>query len=133
MAMQSPPLNPSARINSPEGLRVFTVSADVRATRLLRDALTELSCLVCGHAYTGAAAALMAERFLPDLMVIDIHLRDGMEAAQVIQAQLGIPVLFVGDQPDLTTSRCAPLRLTAAGQSPSPSHPRASLAVTIRS
>ena len=53
---------------------------------------------VAGIADSGRKAVQMATEVQPDLVLMDIRLRgvlDGIEAAQEIQAELGIPVVYL--------------------------------------
>ena len=91
----------------PKKLHTLIVEDDARTARALRDALAELDCPVCGHAYTGVGAALMAERFLPDLIAISTRLSDGIAAAQIMKDRVDATILFIGDPPDPATHRLA--------------------------
>jgi len=53
---------------------------------------------VAGTAYSGEEAIDLARRFLPDLVLMDIGLPgglDGIEASEILKAELDIPVIFI--------------------------------------
>jgi DNA-binding response OmpR family regulator len=60
--------------------------------------LTQLGYQVVGSAITGEEAISLAERFRPDVVLMDIQLRgpmDGTEAADAIRTGSGTPIIFV--------------------------------------
>lgn len=64
----------------------------------LKTRLTQLGYAVTATAASGVEAIQKAEDMLPDLALIDIRLRgkmNGIEAAQQIQLQLGIPIIYL--------------------------------------
>jgi PAS domain S-box-containing protein len=64
----------------------------------IQDRLDALGYEVAGHAATGEDAVLLAHKELPDLVLMDIMLRggmDGVEAAARISAELDIPVIYL--------------------------------------
>ena len=86
--------------------RILLVEDDALVARTLSEALSHLGYKVCGHAYSGIGAVLMAERLKPDLVAMDIHLSgdvDGIEAAERMQANWDIPVLFISGRADAKT------------------------------
>ena len=92
------------------GSRILLVEDDALVARSLADALTQLGYQVCGHAYSGIGAVLMAERLKPDLVTMDIHLSgdvDGIEAAERMQANWDMPVLFISGRADAKTRQRA--------------------------
>lgn len=76
--------------------------------------LSDLGYEVIGIAATAEDALRSAARQRPDLVLMDITLRergDGIEAAQRLKEQLGIPVLFVTAHADgATMERAAALK-----------------------
>jgi DNA-binding NarL/FixJ family response regulator len=90
--------------------RVLILEDDAVTAMSLNNALTELGYEVCGHAYSGEGALLMAERTMPDLVVADIRLGgvvDGIEAARRIKEKFGVNVVFTSALMDPATFRRA--------------------------
>ncbi len=78
--------------------KVLIVEDDSTIAEHLRNALTELNYASGGCAHTGEEAVTEAVETGPDIVLMDIMLRgdmDGIEAAQQIRSQLGIPVIYL--------------------------------------
>ena len=73
-------------------------------TRLeIEELLNELGYEVAGQAETGEEAIAMARELNPDLILMDVVMPGGMngiDAARVIKAELGIPIVFISGYGD---------------------------------
>ena len=73
-------------------------------TRLeIEGMLTDLGYDVAGQAETGAEAVAMARELNPDLILMDVEMpgeMNGIDAARVIKAELGTPIVFVSGHDD---------------------------------
>lgn len=80
------------------------ITEDERITALdLQFALEELGFEVVGNVATGEESIQAAREFLPDLILMDIHLKTdmlGTEAADCIVSELDIPVIFLSAYSD---------------------------------
>jgi diguanylate cyclase (GGDEF)-like protein/PAS domain S-box-containing protein len=80
------------------------ITEDERVTALdLQFALEELGFEVVGNVATGEESIQAAREFLPDLILMDIHLKTdmlGTEAADCIVSELDIPVIFLSAYSD---------------------------------
>lgn len=79
-------------------LRILTVEDQAVEAMALTEILLSLGHEVCGHAYSGGGAILLAERIKPDLMIADIQLGgglDGIAAAAEVKNKFGISTIFV--------------------------------------
>jgi CheY-like chemotaxis protein len=64
----------------------------------IKEVLELFGCVVTGCASSGIEAIALAERNVPQLAIIDIHLAgsiDGVEVAQALLDRLGVPTLFL--------------------------------------
>lgn len=78
--------------------RVLVVEDEAIAARAARVMLARSGCEVCGTVDRGDEAIAAARAGAPDLVLMDVRLKGplgGVEAASVIRAELGIPVVFV--------------------------------------
>jgi len=78
----------------------FITGADLQAK------LQEMGYDVPVVADTGEYAVQVAEEQMPDLVLMDIHLKDkmtGIEAAEIIHSKFGTPVIFLTGQSDEAT------------------------------
>lgn len=69
-------------------------------------ALTEFGFDVVGTAATGAAAVELFERRHPDVVLMDVNLKggmDGCETAMALQSKYEVAVIFVTGQADIAT------------------------------
>jgi CheY-like chemotaxis protein len=76
----------------------------------IKKRLTRLGYIVPSVASSGKEAISKAEGFLPDLILMDIRLKgemDGIEAAQKIWTQFGIPVIYLTAHSDDETLKRA--------------------------
>jgi signal transduction histidine kinase len=88
-------MNVSDTANSP---KVLIVEDERITAQFLTQTLTRLGFNVIGVASTGAAAIKEAAEKLPDLILADIGLQgplDGVEVAQQLRMQWGIPTVFL--------------------------------------
>jgi PAS domain S-box-containing protein len=72
----------------------------------LKNRLEDMGYAVIGHASTGEGAIRQANGTSPDLVLMDIRLRggmDGIEAAERIHSRLGIPVVYLTAHSDEAT------------------------------
>ena len=78
-------------------LRILIVEDDALIGMLLCDMLEIMGHAVCAVEATEAGAVSAADRYAPDLMIIDAHLREGSGLAAVdrILAQRMVPHVFV--------------------------------------
>jgi CheY-like chemotaxis protein len=77
--------------------RVLVVEDEAIAAMAIRLMLESRGCTVLGVAASGQEAIDLAEALRPDLVLMDIRLRDGMsgiDSARSIQARRRIPVIF---------------------------------------
>src|SRR6266508_1673647 len=92
--------------------RILVVEDEVIVLRDLQQTLAQLGYDVPAVATSGAAAIAQAAAVRPDLVLMDIRLRGGMDgitAAQQIRTQLAIPVVYVTAHSDaLTLQRVHP-------------------------
>jgi signal transduction histidine kinase/AmiR/NasT family two-component response regulator len=78
--------------------RLLIVDDQLVTTEELEALLTDMGYKVVGKALSGEEAVTMARELLPDMIFMDIVMHgslDGLEAAKVINEELGIPVVFM--------------------------------------
>ena len=78
----------------------------------IQDRLVRLGYSIVGHVTTGEDAISMAEKLKPDLILMDIMLKggmDGVEAAERIRKSTDIPVIFLTAYTDTSTLQRAKL------------------------
>ncbi len=78
--------------------RIMIVDDDVIITKLLEDLLTSIGYKVVESVSSGEEAVDMAKRLRPDIILMDIVMPgrlDGIEASEMIKAELDIPVIFL--------------------------------------
>jgi len=79
-------------------IRVLIVEDEVIIAMEIQLRLESAGFLVCGLVASGEKAILAAREKSPDVILMDITLRgpmDGLEAAERIRAERGIPVIFL--------------------------------------
>ncbi|MBU2550191.1 MAG: PAS domain S-box protein, partial [Proteobacteria bacterium] len=84
--------------DQPSKAKVLIVEDEVLIAEDLENRLKDLGYEVCGKTATGEDALLRTDRDRPDLVIMDLVLRgetDGIEAAEVIRNNWGIPVVFL--------------------------------------
>ncbi len=89
---------------------ILVVEDEAITAKDLQATLEDLGYAVCGTASTGAEAMQKAEAGRPDLVLMDIVLQgkmDGIEAAEQIRANWGIPVVYLTAHSDAETIRRA--------------------------
>ena len=77
--------------------KILIIEDEALVARELKSRLTNMGCEVVGIAY-GREGIELARETKPDLLLSDIHLKDGedgIEMAQVIQAERDVPVVFL--------------------------------------
>lgn len=85
--------------------RILIVEDEVIIAMYLEMELQHAGYQVCQHVTTGEEAVRIARRDAPGCILMDIRLAgdiDGIEAAQHIQAQADIPIIFMTGYPDKT-------------------------------
>ncbi|MBA3468067.1 MAG: response regulator [Herpetosiphonaceae bacterium] len=90
-------------------IRVLLAEDNDLVALTLEENLAELGFIVVGVARTGTEALDMAQRFQPDLAILDIKLpeMDGTEVAQRIYAERPLPIIMVTAFTDRDTIRKA--------------------------
>jgi two-component system, response regulator PdtaR len=90
--------------------RVLIVEDEVLLAWSLGEILSLIGCEVAGIAGTVNDALCLAENTKPDLAIVDVRLagqRDGIEGAELLRQQFGLPVIFVTGEIDKETERRA--------------------------
>lgn len=89
--------------NKEQRPKVLIAEDELLVAADLRETLENLGYDVVGEAETGPAAIEMAEQFQPDVVLMDIRLResmDGIEAAGAIRRRWQLPVVFLTSNPN---------------------------------
>jgi CheY-like chemotaxis protein len=91
---------------SRDGIRILIAEDNALLRGVLRDALEEAGMTVVGEASDGAEAVTVAERTLPDVVVMDMRMPnvDGIEATEQIAASdwaMPVVVLSAYDEPQM--------------------------------
>jgi DNA-binding LytR/AlgR family response regulator len=87
-------------------LRIFVVEDEIIIVRHMQRILRRLGYEPVGHACRGTEALQRIAGTLPDLVLVDIMLRgelDGVQVAQRVHTDFGIPVVFVTSLSDPAT------------------------------
>ncbi|MFO0878267.1 MAG: response regulator [Gemmataceae bacterium] len=90
--------------------RILIVEDEIIVARDLEAQVAALGYLPLGPVNSGEAAIALAEAHRPDLILMDIRLQgelDGVETAEVIHRQLGLPVVYLTAHTDDQTIRRA--------------------------
>lgn len=90
-------------MSASERLRILVVEDEIIVAVDLSELLTEFGHDVCAIARTAEEAVLAARRFHPDIVLTDIRLAEGssgIDAAQQIRAEFGIPSFFISGSID---------------------------------
>ena len=85
--------------------RILIIEDEALVARELSNRLTNMGCEVVGIAY-GREGIELARKTQPDLLLTDIHLKDGedgIEMAQIIQQERDVPVVFLTAYSDEAT------------------------------
>ncbi len=93
-------------VSSLVGARVLIVEDEGIVAKDLDNSLRTMGFCVCGTASTGKEAIAQAAAARPDIVLMDIRLRDdmdGIEAARRIRAQMSVPVVFLTAYADPAT------------------------------
>lgn len=86
------------RLIAPPPPTVLLVEDDTVTSLAMTGQLNLLGYQVCAKSKNGEEAVRLARELTPDLVLMDIYLEgamDGIEAAQIIRAELGLPVIFL--------------------------------------
>ncbi|MGB2690515.1 MAG: response regulator [Desulfobacterales bacterium] len=78
--------------------KMMVVEDEVVIAMRLQQRLTSMGFDITGVAYSGEDAVEQARRLRPDLILMDIMIPDkldGIAAAKIVKAELGIPVVFL--------------------------------------
>lgn len=89
-------------------LRVLIVEDEIFIAMLIEQTLVSLGYVVCGVVSTETDAVLQAEKYQPDIMIVDAGLRvgSGISAIETIAAKRSIPHVFVtGDRKKVQSLR----------------------------
>ncbi|MGB7292052.1 MAG: response regulator [Thermodesulfobacteriota bacterium] len=90
--------------------RILVVEDESIIARNVQNKLTKLGYDVCGVTSTGEDAIKLAKELNPDLVLMDIVLRggiDGIDAAKHIRSQFDIPIIYLTAHSDLGTIKRA--------------------------
>mgnify|MGYP003629189121 CR=1 FL=1 len=85
--------------------KILIIEDEALVARELKSRLIQMGCEVVGIAY-GSEGIELAKRTQPDLLLTDIHLKDGedgIEMARTIQAERDVPVVFLTAYSDEAT------------------------------
>lgn len=88
-----------------ENKKILIIEDEALVARELKSRLTQMGCEVVGIAY-GNEGIELARRTQPDLLLTDIHLKDGedgIDMARTIQAERDVPVVFLTAYSDEAT------------------------------
>jgi DNA-binding NtrC family response regulator len=88
-----------------ENKKILIIEDEALVARELKIRLTQMGCEVVGIAY-GNEGIELARRTQPDLLLTDIHLKDGedgIDMARTIQAERDVPVVFLTAYSDEAT------------------------------
>ncbi len=89
-----------------EAVTILLVEDEGIVARDLEETVTELGYRVLGVASEGVQAVCMAAELRPQLVIMDVGLRgdiDGIQAAQLIQENAHVPVIFLTGHRDIQT------------------------------
>lgn len=87
-----------AEAHQSDTVNVLVVEDENIVAMEIQDRLKRMGYAVCGVVAYGEAAVEEARKKRPDLVLMDIKLKgkmDGVEAAELIQSEIGIPVVFL--------------------------------------
>ncbi len=85
---------------------ILVVEDDAIIAQDLKETLTQLGYHVVGMASEGAQAVRLAQELRPQLIIMDVGLRgeiDGIQAAQLIQERVHVPLIFLTGHRDVET------------------------------
>jgi len=86
--------------------RVLILEDEILVAWSLQELLSLVGYEVTGIAATVSDALCLAENTKPDLAIVDVRLagqRDGIEGAELLQQQFGLPVIFLTGEVDKET------------------------------
>src|SRR5512138_3812200 len=89
------------------GIRVLITEDEAIVAKDLQHRLQDMGYEVLGISSRGEDAIVLADKYRPDLCLMDIHLAgemDGIQAAQEIRTRFAIPVVYLtayADEPTL--------------------------------
>src|SRR5207244_12192615 len=107
------------RLMEANGIRILIAEDNALLRGVLRDALEEAGMTVVGEASDGAEAVTVAEKTLPDVVVMDMRMPnvDGIEATeQIAAADWAMPVVVLSayDEPQMIEAALAAGATSAA-------------------
>lgn len=82
---------------------ILIVDDNIVLTTVLEQLLSSFGHRVVGTAHSGDEAIALAKDVTPELVIMDINMPgklDGIEAAEILKAELNIPVIFVSTRTD---------------------------------
>lgn len=98
-----------ASLSSVNGLRVLVAEDDGMIAEAICNRLTDMGCEVVATADTGAAAVEAALSTRPDVVLMDVRLKggmDGIQASELINEKVRVPVVYLtGDSDQNTLAR----------------------------
>jgi CheY-like chemotaxis protein len=83
-------------------MRLLIVEDDLMIAESIQDIALDLGHEVVGVSHRTGVALSLAQTAMPDLALVDLHLRDGecgAEVARLIRALYGIPAMFISGHP----------------------------------
>jgi PAS domain S-box-containing protein len=86
--------------------RVLVVEDEALAAHLIKSILHQHNYEVLAHVSSGEEAIRKAAELQPDIILMDIHLKggmDGVETAEVILSQQDVPIIYLTGNADITT------------------------------
>jgi DNA-binding NarL/FixJ family response regulator len=89
-----------------ENPKILIVEDDNLILTIEKSRLAKLGYEVCGSAGTGADAIDLVAKLKPDIILMDITLKggmDGIETASSIKKKFNTPIIFVSSHTDATT------------------------------
>ncbi|MDQ7822936.1 MAG: response regulator [Candidatus Eremiobacteraeota bacterium] len=95
-----------------EDARILIVEDDVITARDIEDSLKKLGYRICAVATSGEKALEKVEALKPDLILMDIQLKngiDGIETSEQIKSSFNVPVVFLtafSDNATLSRAKC---------------------------
>ncbi|NOZ34713.1 MAG: response regulator [Chlorobi bacterium] len=95
--------------------KILIVEDDSMLCTVFEMFLEELGYEHCGTVASGEDALIYLENKMPDLILMDIHLKgsvDGIETAKQVLEKYNIPIIYISGDNDVTTVKGSVLRNT---------------------